>query len=210
MFEREKREENCVQTTLNCFALSPSAEKRVRLHLAELLRECRPKFLKTLTIKALLPRIRRTAASYYLSRGVQRADAEDLSSIVVTKVLEELSKRVPRGNPGAWVIVIRRNVLLDFWRKKKREKDRTNSCDAGVLDSLVDPTSEAVRIERWVGDLPPRQRDLINLRREGNSWRKIADQLGMTLSATKRLAQSIDCPGGASPRRKKRRRNRMS
>ena len=82
---------------------------------------------------------------------LKREDAEELSQEIFLKIFENLH-RYDGGFPlVAWVVSLSRNLCIDRYRRRKREKSfRFVSDDAvaPLLQSGDDPAAEAVRKER--------------------------------------------------------------
>jgi RNA polymerase sigma-70 factor, ECF subfamily len=82
---------------------------------------------------------------------LKREDAEELSQEIFLKIFENLD-RYDGGFPLiAWIVSLSRNLCIDRYRRKKREKSfRFVSDDAVIplLRSEDDPSAEALRKER--------------------------------------------------------------
>jgi RNA polymerase sigma-70 factor (ECF subfamily) len=82
---------------------------------------------------------------------LKREDAEELSQEIFLKIFENLD-RYDGGFPLiAWIVSLSRNLCIDRYRRKKREKSfRFVSDDAvmPLLRSEDDPSAEALRKER--------------------------------------------------------------
>ncbi len=82
---------------------------------------------------------------------LKREDAEELSQEIFLKIFENLD-RYDGGFPLiAWIVSISRNLCIDRYRRRKREKSfRFVSDDAvlPLLKSTDDPSAEALRKER--------------------------------------------------------------
>ncbi len=89
------------------------------------------------------------AVSYHFT--LKREDAEELAQEIFLKVFENLH-RYDGGFPlVAWVLSVSRNLCIDRYRRKKREKSfRFVSDDAvtALLKSDDDPASMALKKER--------------------------------------------------------------
>lgn len=61
---------------------------------------------------------------FFYFRLRNREDSEDLAALTFEKILKNLSSYSERGHGiGAWIFTIARNVLNDFFRKKKFQQD---------------------------------------------------------------------------------------
>ena len=89
------------------------------------------------------------AISYHFT--LKREDAEELSQEIFLKLFENLH-RYDGGFPlVAWILSVSRNLCIDRYRRRKREKSfRFVSDDAvtGLLKSEDDPSSVALKKER--------------------------------------------------------------
>ena len=89
------------------------------------------------------------AISYHFT--MRREDAEELSQEIFLKVFENLH-RYDGGFPlVAWILSVSRNLCIDRYRRRKREKSfRFISDDAvtALLKSEDDPSSMALKKER--------------------------------------------------------------
>jgi RNA polymerase sigma-70 factor (ECF subfamily) len=89
------------------------------------------------------------AIAYHFT--MRREDAEELSQEIFLKVFENLH-RYDGGFPlVAWILSLSRNLCIDRYRRRKREKSfRFISDDAvtGLLKSEDDPASMALKKER--------------------------------------------------------------
>jgi RNA polymerase sigma-70 factor (ECF subfamily) len=89
------------------------------------------------------------AISYHFT--LKREDAEELSQEIFLKLFENLH-RYDGGFPlVAWILSVSRNLCIDRYRRRKREKSfRFISDDAvtGLLKSEDDPSSMALKKER--------------------------------------------------------------
>ena len=89
------------------------------------------------------------AIAYHFT--MKREDAEELSQEIFLKVFENLH-RYDGGFPlVAWVLSVSRNLCIDRYRRKKREKSFRFVSDeavASLLKSDDDPASAALKKER--------------------------------------------------------------
>ena len=89
------------------------------------------------------------AIAYHFT--MKREDAEELSQEIFLKVFENLH-RYDRGFPlVAWILSVSRNLCIDRYRRRKREKSFRFISDEAVttlLKSEDDPASMALQKER--------------------------------------------------------------
>lgn len=111
------------------------------------------------------------AIAYHFT--LKREDAEELSQEIFLKLFENLH-RYDGGFPlVAWVLSVSRNLCIDRYRRRKREKSfRFISDDAvtGLLKSDDDPASMALKKERTqmlfsaLADIPEDLAEILILR----------------------------------------------
>jgi len=71
----------------------------------------------------LLPSIASRAYRHFQHKCKEsHEDAEDLSHLLVTKILTAIKVRMPTGNVGAWIARIRSNLYLDFLRSRRHHR----------------------------------------------------------------------------------------
>ena len=82
---------------------------------------------------------------------LKREDAEELAQEIFLKVFENLHRYDGSFPLTAWLVSLSRNLCIDRYRRRKREKSfRFVSDDAvaPLLQSSDDPSSEAIKKER--------------------------------------------------------------
>jgi RNA polymerase sigma-70 factor (ECF subfamily) len=82
---------------------------------------------------------------------LKREDAEELSQEVFLKVFENLHRYDGSYALTAWLVSIARNLCIDRYRRRKREKSFRFVSDDAVMPLLKsddDPSAEALRKER--------------------------------------------------------------
>ena len=126
--------------------------------------------------------------SYIRPRINNPADAEDLHSIIFTKVFEKFSSfDQSKASVSTWIYTIARNTLIDFFRTRKIHEELGDDDiveeDAfqGILDEeTLDELASALE------KLPQRERDLIILHYYHNmQLKEIALKLRMSYSNCK-------------------------
>jgi RNA polymerase sigma-70 factor (ECF subfamily) len=114
-----------------------------------------------------------------------RSEAEELTQDCFLRVWENLDRYEPtEASLLAWIAALSRNLCIDHYRKRKREKGfRFVSDDAvtTLLPGTGDPHADAVRRERLrmlldaIGDLPDELAEVVQLRDlDGLDYREIA------------------------------------
>ena len=120
---------------------------------------------------------------------LKREDAEELSQEIFLKVFENLH-RYDGGFPfAAWLVSISRNLCIDRYRRRKREKSFRFVSDDAVLPLLKsddDPAAEAIKKERakllfWaLAEIPEDLAEILVLRDlDGLTYEEIAKALDL-------------------------------
>lgn len=123
--------------------------------------------------------------AFVIRRVSNRAEAEDVTSEVFRKALENLPGYQWRGTPFvAWLFRIAANTLANRWQETRRESD---SPPPEVAEPDADLERRAMLFQ-LVERLPNLQRRVIELRFvEGRSLLEVAHLLGKTEGAVKQL-----------------------
>jgi RNA polymerase sigma-70 factor (ECF subfamily) len=117
-----------------------------------------------------------------------RSEAEELTQDCFLKLWENLDRYEPsEASLLAWIAALSRNLCIDHYRKRRREKTfRFLSDDAvsAVLPSSDDPQADAVRRERVrflleaLAELPDELAEVVMLRDlDGLDYREVGDFL---------------------------------
>lgn len=123
--------------------------------------------------------------AYVIRRAADRAEAEDVTSEVFRRALENLRDYEWRGTPLiAWLLKIAANTLAHRWEKAGRESGDPVPETAGA-----DPDLERrAMLFQLVGRLPYAQRRVIELRYvHERSLLEVAKELGKSEGAIKQL-----------------------
>jgi RNA polymerase sigma-70 factor, ECF subfamily len=123
--------------------------------------------------------------AYAVRRAKDRAEAEDVTSEVFRRALENLRNYQWRGTPFiAWLLRIAANTLANRWEKAGRES-------GDPAPEAAEPDSDLERramLFQLVERLPYAQRRVIELRYvEDRSLLEVAEELGKTEGAVKQL-----------------------
>jgi len=135
---------------------------------------------------------------YVLLRVRNQADAEDITQQVFLKALESIGSYRWRGMPFAsWLFRIAHNAVVDYWKKKSREKVAAvapEAIDQMVEESSNDPAALAeltFDVKQLAGaceQLTDGQREIISLRFAGGlSVAESAKVMGKSEGAVKVL-----------------------
>lgn len=117
-----------------------------------------------------------------------RAEAEELTQDCFLKLWENLDRYEPtEASLLAWIAALSRNLCIDHYRKRRREKGfrfLTDDAVSALLPSGDDPQADAVRRERVrflleaLADLPDELAEVVILRDlDGLDYREIGDFL---------------------------------
>ena len=117
-----------------------------------------------------------------------RAEAEELTQDCFLKLWENLDRYEPtEASLLAWIAALSRNLCIDHYRKRRREKGfrfLTDDAVSALLPSGDDPQADAVRRERLrflleaLADLPDELAEVVILRDlDGLDYREIGDVL---------------------------------
>src|SRR5215467_6901914 len=126
---------------------------------------------------------------FIASRVHDRATAEDLTSEVFYKALDNLQSYEWRGVPfSAWLLRIAANVVIDRFHRAAREYSMADDPpDPGVHPDMRSIEYRA-RLFRLVDQLPETQRRVVHERFvDQRSIRAIAERLGKSEGAIKQL-----------------------
>ena len=117
-----------------------------------------------------------------------RAEAEELTQDCFLKLWENLDRYEPsEASLLAWIAALSRNLCIDHYRKRRREKGfrfLTDEAVTSILPAGDDPQADAVRRERVrflleaLADLPDELAEVVMLRDlDGLDYREIGDFL---------------------------------
>ena len=131
---------------------------------------------------------------FFAYRMRSRADAEDLTQQTFERALKSWARYDDsRASVGTWLIVIARNLLIDHHRADRSPRQQPlDELDHGH-DALVDTGAAPdlglePDLERALGQLAPRERELIALRFGGElTGREIAELTGLSLANVQQI-----------------------
>ena len=122
-----------------------------------------------------------------------RSEAEDVLQVVFTRVWQEAGRYDPaKGSAASWLLAWVRNGAIDRLRRRdalrRAALHTADHAPSGHVDdaSHLDLSAERDRVARAVAELPPDQRQVIELAYfEGMSQTQIAQRLGEPLGTVK-------------------------
>lgn len=128
------------------------------------------------------------------------ADVEDLRQEVYVRVYESGRQEKPAPT-NYFVFAVARNLLADKLRRQRvvaidlvADLDALNVLSEEVpADRALSGRQELARLQRALGELPPKCREVFRLRKiEGISQREVADRLGVAQSTVeKQVAKAM-------------------
>ncbi len=104
----------------------------------------------------------------------QRLEAEDLVQETAARALRHFDRYRPGTNARAWLLTVMRNIFINGYRRKAKERELMRSIEADAR--VVRKTTELPeRVERTLDALPEEQRLALSLfYAEGFSYAEIA------------------------------------
>ena len=112
--------------------------------------------------KEELPRV----YNFFRYRVGNRATAEDLTSLAFEKAWRARSRyRQERAAVSTWILVIARNVAIDYFRRARLEVPLDDAhAELETPETTAVRRSELQRLGTLLGGLPPRERELLALK----------------------------------------------
>lgn len=118
--------------------------------------------------------------------------ANDLTARIFVRAIEKLHqfRPVPGATFRSWLFTIARSILTDHWRRI-RPVPLSDEGESWLEDSDPGPEEIAVHrsqmreLRRVLGELPHRQREVVELRLAGLTTAEIAPAMGMTVAGVK-------------------------
>lgn len=126
-------------------------------------------------------------------KTTHKETVEDLVSLVFIKVLENLKnfKIKEKASFKAWIYLIARNTVIDYYRTQKKDKNIDDFWDIGIDNDLnleIDNKEKIAEIQKYLKDLKPSQREVVILRVwEGLSYKEIAEIVGKSQENAKMI-----------------------
>lgn len=122
---------------------------------------------------------------YVIRRTRNRAEAEDATSEVFRRAIQNIGRYKSRGTPFlAWLLRIASNLLADYWQRVNKDSGNPPPAIPGVEADL----EQRAILFQLVDRLPEIQRRVIELRYiEQRSLLEVASTLGKSEGAIKQL-----------------------
>jgi RNA polymerase sigma-70 factor, ECF subfamily len=124
---------------------------------------------------------------YIMTKVHQKEDAEDILQEVFIKTINTVDKLEKDSNLNAWLFVVTKNTINDFFRKKSKLSE------VPVIQEIFSEDETSLNnqdafccLEPHVNELPEKYKEVIQLSEiEGKKHQEIADHLHLSLSAIK-------------------------
>ncbi len=105
---------------------------------------------------------------YIYNRVGNRAEAEDLTAVVFTQVIEGLAGYTPRGLFAAWLFTIARRRVADFLRQERQEfplesLEHTLAGGSDLLAGVIEQ-ERLERVRQAISSLDETSQELLRLR----------------------------------------------
>ena len=127
---------------------------------------------------------------YTFVRVGNRADAEDITSLVFMDALKSWKRFKLNGNIPAWLFTIARNKIVDRYRREKRTIpleyiSNTIFEEMSLLNGLMDAETVA-KLSQILSSLQPEHQELLQLRFAGElTYSQIGNVVGKSEAAVK-------------------------
>jgi RNA polymerase sigma-70 factor (ECF subfamily) len=127
---------------------------------------------------------------YAMARVGNRADAEDITSLVFMEALKSWSRFDKKGNVSALLFTIARNKIVDRYRREKRTIpleliSNTAIEDRDLLKGVMNAET-ATKLSQILSSLLPEQQELLRLRFAGElTYGQIGSIVGKSEAAVK-------------------------
>jgi RNA polymerase sigma-70 factor (ECF subfamily) len=133
--------------------------------------------------------------SYFLSRKLDRATAEDLTSETFIRAFQAIRTVSDQGKDlGSWLVTIARNLIYDYFKSSRvrHETSVSEVFDAGLFakgpEDTVLASIELDEVSEWLTELTREQRQCLLLRRVcGYSVAETASMMDRSAEAVRAL-----------------------
>jgi RNA polymerase sigma factor (sigma-70 family) len=123
--------------------------------------------------------------AFFLHKGLQTADAEDLAVSCVSDIAMKVDKYkpIPSAKFEHWVFALARHALVDWWRAQGKRKDTVPLVEEVSIEtttSSVEGDIEVIlAVREALAQLSESDQAIINMRGAGAEAPEIGEQLGM-------------------------------
>lgn len=131
--------------------------------------------------------------SFVLKKVNDENDADEITVNVFSKVLSKLDMYDPNFEFKTWILTIAQNTVIDFWRKKNRENEKsTDKLDelknefAKSPEELMISEEEQKKFLQILESMDANYQEIIRLRFfDEKSIKEISEELNLSVSNTK-------------------------
>ena len=110
-------------------------------------------------------------------------DRDDLAQEILFQLWRSFSGFDARVRFSTWMYRIALNVAISFYRRESVRARHVVPAGEGLLEAVDESPRENQEIQmlyQWIGELEPLNKALVILYLDGNSYREIADVLGIS------------------------------
>ena len=146
-------------------------------------------------LNIIITRHRRRIFGYILSKVKDKDTAEDIFQDVFIKIINSIKKGKynEEGKFIVWAMTITHNLIMDFFRKKKKNRFLKPTDEFDIFDVLSDNSlnseQQMIRsqviddLTKLIDDLPSSQKEVLKLRYYSNmSFKDIAEKCDISIN----------------------------
>lgn len=127
---------------------------------------------------------------YLFFRTFHKETAEDLTSIIFTKALENIHQyNKAKGSFSSWLYQIAKNTLIDNSRQKKSTEDLDSAQHVASKENVereISSKMELEKVQEYLQTLSEEQRDVVVMRVwDGLSYKEMSEITGKSEAALK-------------------------
>ena len=112
-----------------------------------------------------------------------REDREDLAQEIAVHLWRSFGTFDGRCRFSTWMYRVSLNVAISFYRRERTRARNVRWADQRLLDTVEAPavqTGAGAALDRFIAQLEPLNKALVLLYLDGNSYREIAEVLGIS------------------------------
>lgn len=124
--------------------------------------------------------------AFFIAKGLQPGDAEDLAATCVTDIQLKVDRyrQLPRGSFKAWVFVLARHAMADWYRERRRGQTRGSLREVALnvdLEVVLADTKAILAVQEAIAKLPRVLREVVALRdlESQMTYQQIGERLGI-------------------------------